>query len=152
MDNNSIVNNQDNQIEQSGGGFWDLVKWLFVALAIALAAAGLILVFMYFFFYDFLTGLCKNQWIYGILSILPIVLEIVGLVLTVIVIGVPIMGVGMFLEVFTILCDFMRKEPGWPLDVGLGIFGLIPIIGLVGSVGKLGRRIFKFMKRGQKVL
>lgn len=152
MDYLSIVNNPNNAlIEQSGGGFWDIFKWLFIVLIIVLGIALLVFTMMYFFFRNLLTRLCKNQWIYGILVVLPLILEIVGTILTIIGVGVPIAGIGIFLEIFTIICDFLRKDPGWKIDVGLGIFGLIPVIGLVGNVAKIVRRIIKFIKKGKKI-
>lgn len=135
-----------NEIEQTGGGFWDTVKLMFIALAIAMAVAGLVLVIFYFLAYNFLEKICKNSWIYGLIAVLGMVLEIGGLIGSIFAgAGIPFVALGMFLEIFTILCDFMRKDPGWQLDVGLGIFGLLPVVGLLGSFGKYGRKLFKLI-------
>ena len=143
---------EEEEKEQTWGDwFWWLLKWMFIVLGIVLLISGILIggLFMIGYFvgadyiYPLVSWVCTNSLTYTILTIAPIILEIVGIVLSVTGIGIPIVGVGMFLEILVIVCDFLRKEPGWKWDVALGVFGLIPLAGIGGNIGKVIRLIQK---------
>ena len=135
------------QKEQTWGEwFWWLLEWMFIVLGIVLVISGIVLGLLFYVAYDtMISWICTNTWTYAILTIAPIIIEIVGIVLSVVGIGIPIVGVGMFLEILVIICDFMRKEPGWKWDVALGVFGLIPLVGMGGNIAKVIRLIQKLL-------
>lgn len=127
--------------------------WMFIALAIVLVISGILIGGLFMigyligadYIYPLIAWVCTNNWTYALLVIAPIIIEIAGIILSVIGIGIPIVGVGMFLEILVIVCDFIKRSPGWKWDVALGVFGLLPLVGLVGNVGKVFRLIQKML-------
>jgi len=146
------IGGQEDEEKTFGQRFLQILKWLFITLAIVVGIS--IFLFISFWLLSYFLGFdafiiriiswfCKNKAAYLALTIAPIILEIVGIGLAFVGVGIPIVGFGMFLEMLTILCDYIRQEPGWQGDVGLGIFGLIPIVGLFGNFGKVFKGVRK---------
>jgi len=75
------------------------------------------------------------------LMIIPIILEIVGIVTIPIAgIGAIIVGIGTAMEVIGIICDFHNRQY---IGLLMSVVGLIPAIGLPVQVGEVGYRAVK---------
>ena len=75
------------------------------------------------------------------LMIIPVILEIVGIVtIPVAGIGAIIVGIGTAMEVISLICDFHNRQ-----YVGLimSVIGLIPAVGLPIQIGEIGYRTVK---------
>lgn len=145
---NQSTNTQPEVEETVDNSFMDSLKSvmysLLIALLVVLLISGLFIGILILISYliggnllaPILKFVCKYETIF---AILPVVLEIIGLALSFFLIGIPLVGLGIFIEILVTLCDFFK---GAKLNLFLDLFGLIPVIGLVGNIFKIIRLFF----------
>jgi len=129
----------DNDIENNDGMFVKIFKSSGIAILIAVALAALIVGPLIYFIPTISRILCAISGLYFWVIFVPTAIIVLGYILSIFGVGSPIVGLGVFMEIVLVMCDFLGQRSGWQIDVGLGVFSLIPIIGLLGNVGRIVR-------------
>lgn len=122
---------------------WDVFKVLLITLAVVIGISLVIFALIFFLAKSLIETICASTIIQIALAVVPIILEIVGVALTVTgigaVAGLPVAGIGMFMEVASIICDLASGDI---FSLILGLLGLIPLGGLPFNFAKGIRKIF----------